>query len=90
MFTPFTGVGPHRFIDLFSMQSAKWYSRNRKDKEGKVIKLERDAANSRNPMSLYNYIEMEMAALKQYTEEINGIRKEETNGQNSESDARSK
>lgn len=26
--------GPHRFIDLFSMHSIKWYSRNRKDKNG--------------------------------------------------------
>ena len=37
IFIPFKGVGPHKFIDLFSMQSTRWYARIRKDKEGNVI-----------------------------------------------------
>lgn len=81
IFIPFKGVGPHRFIDLFSMHSIRWYSRNRKNKDGYVIQWDRDKANLRNPMSLMNYIEMEQSAHKQYTEEINQIGKEnEKNG----------
>ena len=66
IFIPFKGVGPHRFIDLFSMHSIRWYSRNRKNKDGYVVRWERDRANLRNPMSLMNYIEMEQSAHKQY------------------------
>ncbi len=80
IFIPFKGVGPHRFIDLFSMHSIRWYSRNRKNKDGYKIQWHREEANLRNPMSLMNYIEMELSACKQYTEEINEIGKE--NGQN--------
>lgn len=76
VFVPFRGVGPHRFIDLFSMQSTKWYARTRKGADGKVIPWERDTANLRNPMHTVNYIDMEKAAYKQYLEEINGIEKE--------------
>ncbi len=76
IFIPFKGVGPHRFIDLFSMHSIRWYSRNRKNKDGYVVRWDRNKANLRNPMSLMNYIEMEQSAHKQYTEEINQIGKE--------------
>lgn len=76
IFIPFKGVGPHRFIDLFSMHSIRWYSRNRKDKDGYVVQWDRGKANLRNPMSLMNYIEMEQSAHKQYTEEINQNGKE--------------
>lgn len=76
VFIPFKGVGPHRFIDLFSMHSIRWYSRNRKNKDGYVIQWDRSKADLRNPMSLMNYIEMEQSAHKQYTEEIDQIGKE--------------
>lgn len=76
VFIPFKGVGPHRFIDLFSMHSIRWYSRHRKNKDGYALKWNRDKANLRNPMSLMNYIEMEQSAHKQYTEEIKQIGKE--------------
>lgn len=79
IFIPFKGVGPHRFIDLFSMHSIRWYSRNRKDKEGYKIQWNRGKANLRNPMPLMNYIEMEQSAYKQYTEEITEIGKENEN-----------
>lgn len=77
IFVPFKGVGPHRFIDLFSMQSIRWYERNRKDENGYVVLWERENANLRNPMSVMNYMEMEQIAYKQYTEEIKQIEMEE-------------
>lgn len=82
IFIPFKGVGPHRFIDLFSMHSIRWYSRNRKDKEGYVVHWDRNKASLRNPMSLMNYIEMEQSAQKQYAEETKQIGRENENEQN--------
>ena len=75
-FIPFKGVGPHRFIDLFSMKSIRWYSRTRKTKDGHIIKWERQNANLRNPMALLNYIDMEQSAFKQYVKEITEITEE--------------
>ena len=46
------------------------------NKEGNVIKWDEKCASLRNPMSLYNYIDMEKAAFKQYAEETAIIRKE--------------
>lgn len=80
VFVPFEGVGPHRFTDLFSMQSIRWYARKRKDKKGHVIEWKRNTANLRNPMALLNYIEMEKSASKQYAEEILSIGKEDEDG----------
>lgn len=76
LFIPFSGVGPQRFIDLFSMQSTKWYTKQRKDPSGYKIKWERKDSNLRNPMGILNYLDMEASAYKQYQEEIAGIREE--------------
>ena len=77
IFVPFEGVGPHRFMDLFSMKSIRWYDRKRKDKSGHIVEWKRNTANLRNPMVLLNYIEMENSASKQYAEEIHVIGKED-------------
>lgn len=75
-FIPFKGVGPHRFVDLFSMESTRWYARTRKRSDGHVIEWERPTANLRNPMLLFNYIEFERMAYRQYQDEIQGLREE--------------
>ncbi|MCI9141982.1 MAG: cytidine deaminase [Lachnospiraceae bacterium] len=80
VFSAFKGVGPHRFVDLFSMQSIRWYSRTRKNKDGYIVQWNRGEANLRNPMALLSYIEMERSAYKQYAEEIAGIGKENEDG----------
>lgn len=82
VFIPFKGVGPHRFVDLFSMDSIKWYARTRKKQDGYIVQWNRDDANLRNPMALLNYIDMEKSASKQYAEEIAGIGKEEEDDKN--------
>lgn len=82
IFIPFKGVGPHRFVDLFSMDSIRWYARTRKKQDGYIVQWNRDGANLRNPMALLNYIDMEKSAYKQYAEEIAGIGKEEEDGKN--------
>lgn len=75
-FVPFSGVGPRRFVDLFSMNSTKWESKTRKDKDGKIINWDRTKANLRNPLYPMNYIEFEAIAYKNYYEEISNNKKE--------------
>lgn len=75
-FVPFSGVGPRRFVDLFSMNSTKWESKTRKDKDGKIINWDRTKANLRNPLYPMNYIEFEAIAYKNYYEEISSNKKE--------------
>lgn len=74
VFTPFVGVGPHRFIDLFAVSSTKWYARTRKDDEGKKISWERDKATLRNPMAVFTYIDSEKAALTVFEEETSALK----------------
>lgn len=69
-FEAFTGVGPQRFIDLFAISSTRWYSRKRKDKEGKKLPWKRENAELRNPISLLNYLNAEESALINFEEEI--------------------
>ncbi len=77
VFIPFKGVGPQRFVDLFSMQSIRWYARTRKQDDGHIVEWKRNTAHLRNPMALLNYIDMEKSAYNQYAEEITGIGKED-------------
>jgi len=73
-FVPFTGVGPQRFIDLFSTNSIYWYKKTRKDKKGEKIPWDKKSANLRNPMNVLNYIDSEMAAYNAYTELVKRYR----------------
>jgi deoxycytidylate deaminase len=60
-FEPFIGVGPYRFIDLFSQKTRIGIKLKRKDKNtGKVIKWQKDKASPRNPLLPTNYLDQEM------------------------------
>lgn len=80
VFEPFTGVGPRRFNDLFSVSSTRWYSRKRKDKEGKKIEWKREDAELRNPISLLNYLESEESALIAFEDVAMSIKGGNDNG----------
>ncbi len=68
VFKPFVGVGPHRFIDLFSTSSIQWYKRVRKDKDGYNVKFDKKKASIRNPINAFNYLDSESAASNAYVE----------------------
>lgn len=70
VFEPFVGVGPQKFVDLFSVSSTKWYERKRKaaDKLHKA-QWKREEAELRNPISLINYLDAEANALMAFEEE---------------------
>lgn len=57
IFEPFIGVGPRRFLDLFSMSLGSGTKLRRKDKDGSIIKT--DDKNIRTPLLNKSYIELE-------------------------------
>lgn len=57
-FAPFVGVGPRRFLDLFSMDLSRG-RRAKREKDGELIKWGRDTACVREPLSPISYIERE-------------------------------
>ena len=69
LFEPFVGVGPQRFIDLFSVSSTRWYTKKRKDKNGKKLEWKREEAELRNSTNLFNYLDTEETALLTFEDE---------------------
>jgi len=76
VFEPFTGVGPQRFVDLFAVSSTRWYSRKRKDKNGKALDWRRDQAELRNSSALLNYLDAEQTALLSFEDETVALKGE--------------
>ena len=69
-FVPFYGVGPHRFVDLFSMKSTRWKTRVRKDSAGRKIEWNNADARLRTPMMPITYLDAEMNAYVEYNESV--------------------
>jgi deoxycytidylate deaminase len=63
-FTPFVGVGPRRYFDLFSMSLSRGHELIRKI-NGRTIPIIRKGAWARIPMSPFSYVEREGQAIKQ-------------------------
>lgn len=57
-FEPFVGIGPRRFLDLFSMNLSRG-KKTKREKDGKLIKWERGTASVRVPLSPISYIDRE-------------------------------
>ena len=73
-FVPFYGVGPHRYIDLFSVKSIFWYERKRKNDNGDAFEWIREKSNVRTTLNPLNYIESELAAHTAFETEIEKIK----------------
>jgi hypothetical protein len=62
-FVPFVGIGPRRFIDLFSMGLSTGYPlRRKKENSSEAVDWKRDSAKIRNPMLRNSYLEREKVA----------------------------
>lgn len=61
-FEPFIGVGPRRFLDLFSMSLGAGSKLRRKDKEGSTLDWDKASAPIRTPLISKSYLEIEKAA----------------------------
>lgn len=63
VFTPFVGVGPRRFFDLFSMQLGSTYPLIRKDNDsGKRLEWNIESAQLRIQMKPVSYLDLEKQA----------------------------
>ena len=58
------GVGPRRFVDLFSMNLSSGRKLKRKD-NGKLIDWNRNTAELRVPMKPLSYLEAELLLLRE-------------------------
>jgi len=57
-FAPFVGIGPRRFLDLFSMSLTRGKNTKR-EKDGKLIEWKRASSHVRVPLSPISYIDRE-------------------------------
>lgn len=63
-FSPFVGVGPRRYFDLFSLTLSRGYELIRK-RDGKQIRVLQPGSLVRVPLSPFAYIQREAYAIKQ-------------------------
>lgn len=75
-FEPFVGVGPRRFIDLFSLRLSSGRRVKRKTDDGTTVDWQRADAIVRVPMAPLSYLEREQAATA-ILDSITGARDEE-------------
>lgn len=80
VFSPFIGVGPTRFVNMFSMKYGTLRDRKRKDKSGIITKWEKRTAEMRDQLLPTSYIDREtVCALKygEFVKELNNLEGEE-------------
>ena len=70
-FEPFVGIGPRRFLDLFSMNLSRGHKVKR-EKEGKLIEWDRGSACVRVPLSPISYIDREIYVLGEIDKLLGG------------------
>lgn len=63
-FEPFIGVGPRRFLDLFSMNLGSGSKLKRKSKQGDTLEWSKDDAVIRTPLLPHSYLDIEKAAVE--------------------------
>ncbi|EOV5436449.1 anti-phage dCTP deaminase [Vibrio parahaemolyticus] len=67
-FEPFIGVGPRRFLDLFSMSLGGGSKLRRKDKNGNTLEWDKSSAPIRTPLIEKSYLDIERAAVEIWDE----------------------
>jgi deoxycytidylate deaminase len=85
-FVPFVGIGPRRYLDLFSIELSTGAKVLRSDETGRAIFPERAARPPRVPMLPFSYLERETKLLQEYENVINeleGNDHEQDSGQDS-------
>lgn len=67
-FEPFIGVGPRRFLDLFSMSLGGGSKLRRKDKNGNTLEWDKSSAPIRTPLIGKSYLDIERTAVEMWNE----------------------
>lgn len=76
-FEPFVGVGPRRYLDLFSMRHGSGFPLVRKDKNtGGILHWYPEDGNIRMPMLPWNYLQRESMAAEILKHNLRGMRHE--------------
>lgn len=75
-FTPFNGVGPHRFIDLFAMKTQTGYQKYRKDSSGKNVAWNNKNAALRLTMPVTTYYDYEIFISNDYLLKLEEFKEE--------------
>ena len=73
-FLPFAGVGPRRYMDLFSMMTSVGKSLDRKTSDGFRIKWSPETAEPRLPLLPASYIELEGKTLLEIEERFRSLK----------------
>lgn len=71
-FEPFIGVGPRRFLDLFSMSLGSGSKLKRKNKDGSTVEWIKKQAPIRTPLLKKSYLDVEQAAVEMWEERNKG------------------
>lgn len=71
-FEPFIGVGPRRFISLFSLRWGMGYPVRRKNKDGTRVLWEKRTACLRLQMQPSHYIKREIVAMNEFSSTLEG------------------
>ena len=66
-FEPFIGVGPRRFLDLFSMTLGSGSKLKRKAKDGAILDWNKSTAPIRTPIIPRSYIQIEASAVEMWS-----------------------
>jgi deoxycytidylate deaminase len=72
-FLPFVGVGPRRYLDLFSLELSSGREIQRKDDNGVPIQLRRAESPPRVPMVALSYLEREDKLLDEFKDILESI-----------------
>ncbi|XID96172.1 hypothetical protein ACF3MZ_19775 [Paenibacillaceae bacterium WGS1546] len=68
VFTPFVGIGPRKFFELFSMSLGSGYNKIRKNKDGDALKWKPTDARMRSQLLPVSYLERETYATNDFEE----------------------
>jgi len=72
VFSPFIGVGPRKFFDLFSVNLSSGYKIKRKQSDGSIINWEPEKSHSRLQMLPFSYLEKELRATSDFSSYLGG------------------
>ncbi|NMO17674.1 hypothetical protein HPC49_10325 [Pyxidicoccus fallax] len=75
-FTPFMGVGPRRFFDLFSMQLSSGRPVARKNREGLKVEWKTTKSPPRIPLLPYSYVRRERLAMDELWQALERMEQE--------------
>lgn len=68
IFTPFVGIGPRKFFELFSMSLGSGYNKVRKNKDGDAFKWKPKESRMRSQLLPVSYLERETYATTNFEE----------------------